>query len=106
MELETIIKNATDDEARALLAAVRRANAKPAVLVTVEGGRRYVVAQEDEDEIRPLVGRDPEEWQRSWGGFGARWMRGYGRVDEMHRTISLSDVVKVAEADRARVWGT
>lgn len=109
MNLETLVANATDDELPAIAAALHRAQSKPCVLVTtLEGGkrRRYVVAQEDEDEIRKYVGCAESVLDRQWQvWFGAQWLRGMGRVDEMYRSLSLSETVKVEEADRARVWG-
>ena len=96
-----------DDEARVLLALMQRENAKPAVLVTVQEGskkRRYVVASEDRDEVLAYRDTDPDD--RPWMFyFGAQWLRGYGNVDEMYRSLSMSDVVKIEIADAAKVWG-
>jgi hypothetical protein len=109
-DLEVLVENASEDELRTIVKVLQRAREKPALLVTVNG-RRYVVDQEDEAAVRSLVGLSADELKdRVYGAagrvaFGARWMRGYGRVDEMCRTLSLWEVTKVAEADRARVWG-
>lgn len=37
--------------------------------------------------------------------FGAQWVRAYGNVDEMYRTLSLYEVTSVRAVDRKRVWG-
>ena len=44
-ELEILIANASEDELRVITRVLGRANAKPAIVVTVRGGKRYVVAQ-------------------------------------------------------------
>jgi len=109
VNVETLIENATDEELPAIAAAMRRAQAKPCVLVTVQEGRgtrRYVVDREDEEQLRVLIGVPVEELRIGHYWFGAQWLRGMGRVDEMHRSLGLYSVVKIAEADRARVWGS
>ncbi len=108
-ELEILIANASEDELRVITRVLGRANTKPAILVTVRDSKRYVVAQEDEPMFEALVGLSEAELatrvSQSLGGFGAQWLRGYGRVDEMYRSLTLREVVKVAEVDRERVWG-
>lgn len=103
------------------------------VVVTVEQGsgktRRYVVAHEDaglfdgvpdgpvpKAEGTPAAGgatRPPsvsdirltrEEYLGRFS-FGCQWLRSLGRVDEMYRTLSTWEVVKVERLDSARVWG-
>jgi hypothetical protein len=107
--LAVLTANATEDELRLITSILARANDKPAVIVTTRDGRRYVVAQEDEPMFEPLIGLKAPELhervQRSLTPFGARWLRRYGCVDEMYRSLSISEVTKVATADRARVWG-
>ena len=108
MDVQTLIRAATDEELPVIAAAARRLQERPCVLVTVREGsktRRYVVAQEDEEMIRPLVGMDRSEWEHEHAWFGAQWLRGFGRVDEMYRSLGLYDIVKVEEAPRAKVWG-
>lgn len=127
---ETLIRNATTEELKVLANIAKRAHDKPAIIVTVDGGfaggktKRYVVQQEDEhyfDNVptgkvpfklerygRPArvssYRRDREEYLgRFW--FGCRWLRGYGRVDEMYRTIGSYEVIKVERVDRNRVFG-
>jgi hypothetical protein len=83
---------------------------KFAVVVTMrDDNRRYVVAEEDEEEVRGLAGVSESElkavYSQSWGGFGGQWLRGFGRVDEMYRTLSFAEVKKVAEIERSKVWG-
>ena len=108
--LETICANATEQELRTVLTVLDRAHAKPAVLVTLAEGsrsRRYVVEQEDEHEFDGLVGLSAQELRRhlSWRTpFGGRWLRGFGRVDEMYRTLSGEEVIKVEHENRDRVW--
>ena len=99
MNIATLFQNATGEEAEALARVINRANAMPAVVVTLrEGGksRRYVVDQADESDFDN--GRVPH-----W--FGGQWLRGYGRVDEMYRSLCGDEVVKVERLDRAKVWG-
>jgi len=109
MEIDVLIANATEEERAAITAARQRANAKPAVIVTMRDRRRYVVDQEDEPRVIELKGLNAEELHRrvenALDGFGGRWLRGYGRVDEMQRYLAFREIVKVATADRARVWG-
>jgi hypothetical protein len=110
MEIDVLIANATPQERAAIAAARERANAKPAVIVTMRDRRRYVVDQEDEPHLVALAGLNAEALRRrvehAAGGFGGRWLRGYGRVDEMHSYLAFYEVTKVATADRDRVWGT
>lgn len=77
------------------------------VLVTVQEGskkRRYVVASEDAAEVLAYRDTDPDD--RPWMFyFGAQWLRGYGNVDEMYRSLSMTDVVKIETADAGKVWG-
>jgi hypothetical protein len=111
VDVETLIRNATEDELPAIASALRRANERPAILVKLRtGGRRYVVCREDEHLFDDLVGLDEAELAERVRGavlvpFGAQWLRGYGRVDEMYRSLSLSEVRGIRTADRARVWG-
>ena len=99
--LDTIIQNATPDELRAITAAAERANARPAILVTI-GHRRYVVAQEDERDFDSIT--DPAALPRMLA-FGGQWLRGYGRVDECYRLLSAYEVTRITRVDRRRVWG-
>jgi hypothetical protein len=111
MDIETLIRNATEEELPAIASALKRANERPAILVTLRtGGRRYVVCQEDEHLFDDLVGLDEAQLAERVRHsllvpFGAQWMRGYGRVDEMYRSLLLREVRRVTTADRARVWG-
>lgn len=110
-DIETIVANASIDELRTLAAVLKRANDKPAVVVTLKEGtrsRRYVVSREDEhlfDDIPngPIDGADVLGW-RLW--FGGQWLRSLGKVDEMYRSLSGSEIVKVQRIDRKRVWGS
>jgi hypothetical protein len=114
MEVKDLLAAATQEELPVLAAVIKRLNDRPAILVTVgrAGGRRrrYVVV-EDEETIRPYVGKSEAELARLSRGpngmtpIGARWLRGFGNVDEMYAALSLWEVVKVEEVDRARVWG-
>jgi hypothetical protein len=101
----------SDEEAKVLAQLIVREGHKPEVLVTVQHGveskRRYVVDHEDREAVlalKPALQEDPRD--RPWFYFGARWLRAYGKVDEMHRSLSFSEVVKIEEADPRRVWGT
>lgn len=77
-----------------------------AIVVTLAEGskkRRYVVAQEDEgmfegDSAVNIVGN----WRFNFGG---QWLRSLGKVDEMYRTLSGNDVIKIQRIDRTKVWG-
>jgi hypothetical protein len=109
--LETILQHATTDELRVIAAIAERANAEPAILVTV-GGRRYVVAEEDELTFHNIPDGKYDYDPRNYGAgildkvfFGAQWMRKYGKVDEMYRSLSGYEVTKVARVPRSRVWG-
>ena len=114
MQIEDLIAAATEEELPVLAVIIKRLNDRPAILVTVgrAGGqrRRYVVI-EDEETIRPYVGKTEAELAELSRGpngltpIGARWLRAFGKVDEMYASLSLYDVVKVEEADRRRVWG-
>lgn len=103
------------------------------VVVTVEHGagktRRYVVAREDQSlfqdvpagtvpvaqgtpalggETRPPSVSDirlTREQHLGRFSFGCQWLRSLGKVDEMYRTLSTWEVVKVERIDSARVWG-
>jgi len=124
MEIETLLSHATDEELPAIAAVLKRIADAPAVVVTVrhnKSTRRYVVSTEDESLFDGLSGalisesrpgaRDSEVEERFGGmgavltSFGCRWLRGYGRVDEMHRTLSMIEVIKVERIDRRRVFG-
>lgn len=114
MNLETLVQHANPEELAVLAGLMKRIAARPAVLVTVRHGsgqRRYVVDLADEEALRPYVGMTQAELaEASRGmagtlGFGCQWLRGFGRVDEMTRTLSLHEVLKVEEAPRKRVWG-
>lgn len=107
--------------------------AQTSVVVTVEEGRstrRYVVVAEDEylfasvpngkvpvAEGTPALGgttrppsisdvRHAREQHLGRFGFGCQWLRGLGRVDEMYRSLSTWEVVKVERIATARVWGS
>jgi hypothetical protein len=70
------------------------------IIVTTKSGtktRRYVVVYEDRNMFAgikdgPIDGREELGWRFH---FGAQWLRGPGRVDEMYRTLSGSDIVRV-----------
>jgi hypothetical protein len=114
MDIIDLLAAATEEELPVLAAVIKRLNDRPAILVTVgrAGGRRrrYVVV-EDEETIRPYVGRSEAELARLSRGpngmtpIGCQWLRAFGKVDEMYASLSLYEVVKVEEVDRARVWG-
>jgi hypothetical protein len=125
MEIETRIEHATDEELPAIAAVLRRIADRPVVVVTVRGDRtkrRYVVSVEDEslfDEFSGVLrpesrsgARDSDVEERFGGmgavltSFGCRWLRRYGAVDEMHRTLSIIEVIKVERIDRRRVFGS
>ncbi len=104
---------------------------RTSVVVTVEEGRtkrRYVVAAEDahlfedvptgkvpvaqgtpaSDGIRPPSISDIRGAREDHLGrfsFGCQWLRSMGRVDEMYRTLSTWEVVKVERIAQDRVWG-
>jgi hypothetical protein len=84
MDIETLIRNATEEELPAIASALKRANERPAILVTLRtGGRRYVVCQEDEHLFADLVGLDEAKLAERVRHsllvpFGAQWMRGAG----------------------------
>lgn len=108
MDVRTLLERAeTPEEIATVARMLQRAHDAPAVLVTCADGRRYVVAQEDESLFAEIPdGPFESSGMGGFGGFGAQWLRGYGRVDEMYRSLSFWDVRKVARADRARVWGS
>jgi hypothetical protein len=114
MDIMDLLAAATEEELRVLVAVIKRLNDRPAILVTVGRGggkrRRYVVV-EDEETIRPYVGKSQAELAELSRGpngmtpIGCRWLRAFGKVDEMYASLSLYEVVKVEEVDRAKVWG-
>lgn len=79
MDLQTLTRHATREERAAIDAAIQRANARPAILVTIrlEGRRRYVVSQEDEHILEGLIDLTAEELrdavQCSRDSFTAQW---------------------------------
>ncbi len=94
MNLNAMIRHATREELDAILSLRDRVDALPAIVVTIMR-KRYVVDQSDEHEFeegRPYM-------------FGGRWLRSYGRVDEMHRLLSGGDVTKIERIERKKVWG-
>ena len=124
MDMTAIIREATTDELATIAGIVGRITKRPAVVVTVTGGRtkkRYVVAVEDEHLFEGLSGvLRSESRHGACGGemdqrfghmgagmtaFGARWLRRMGVVDELYRSLSMAEVVKVERIDRGRVWG-
>jgi hypothetical protein len=115
MEIKDLLAAATDEELPVLAAVIKRLNDRPAILVTVGRGgsrRRHYVVVEDEEAIRPYVGKSHAELAKLRRGpngmtpIGCQWLRAYGKVDELYVSLSLDDVVKVEETDRAKVWGT
>jgi hypothetical protein len=108
MDLATLIRNATDDELVVIKSILQRAATKPAIVVTLDiDNRRYVVDQADEHLFEDTPdGPTPEDrYDRPRFDFGARWLRQYGKVDEMHRSLGGYEVKKVQRIDRAKVWG-
>ncbi len=96
----------TDDERRVLLGIIERMNARPAVVVTVDLGgtkRRYVVATEDESIFAGAPDGPFSDGRPFY--FGAQWLRGFGKVDEMYRSFGLYEATKVERFDRKKVWG-
>jgi hypothetical protein len=108
VNVTTLLEHATPEEAKTILRILQRANRQPAIVVTMGlGNRRYVVAQEDEVSFEKIPDGPFKPGHSDWRvNFGAQWLRGYGRVDEMYRSLSLDDVTKVARISRDRVWGT
>jgi len=127
MSLEPILNNATPEELAIIGRIAARANAKPAIVVTVDG-RRYVVDQADEpsfdgvpDGKVPVAPGTPasnghrppsvyeirsaREEHLGRFNFGCRWMRSFGKVDECYRSLSTWEVTKVERVDRKKVWG-
>ena len=124
MNINTLIEEATRDELVTIAGIAARIAARPAVVVTVATGtkhRRYVVATEDEHlfaalsgMLRPASrpGACDGEVDNQFGhmgaaltAFGAQWLRRMGTVDEMYRTLSIAEVVKVERIARSKVWG-
>jgi hypothetical protein len=106
MDMTAILQAATTDELATIAGITARVNARPAVVVTVAGGRakrRYVVAVEDEHCFEGLAGVLREESRpgacdgeldQRFGHmgavltpFGAQWLRRMGVVDEMCRSL-------------------
>jgi hypothetical protein len=111
MNLETLLQHANAEELAVLAGLMKRI----AALVTVRHGggrRRYVVDLADEEALRPYVGKTEAELAEASRGmagmlsFGCQWLRAFGRVDELARTLSLDEVLKVQEAPLARLGGT
>jgi hypothetical protein len=98
------------------------------------GTRRYVICREDEHLFaRVPVGKVPEAEGTPCLGpdgpgtgvrppsisdirraredylgrfsFGCQWLRSMGRVDEMYRSLSTWEVVKVERKPASKVWG-
>jgi len=124
MEIETLIEHATEGELHVIATVLGRISDMAAVVVTVRNGktsRRYVVDLEDVTLFDGLSGtlrpesrrgaRDSEIEERFGGmgavltSFGCRWLRSYGKVDEMHRSLGVIEVAKVERIDRRRVFG-
>jgi hypothetical protein len=114
IDVDTLIRYATEPERRVLAAILQRAQAMPGVVVTLQEGastRRYVAAREDEEDLRPLAGLPRPELTaalrtgRYPHTFGGQWLRAYGRVDEQYRTLPLDHAVAVQQVSRARIWG-
>jgi len=103
-----------------------------AIVVTVKhynkGNRRYVVVSEDEGLFTDVpTGKVPEpegtpasngvrppsisdirsarEERLGRFSFGCRWVRAFGKVDEMYCTVSTWEVIKVERITDAKVWG-
>ena len=109
MSIEILIRHATEPELRVIADILHRANARPAVVVTVKGtpARRYVVSQSDEhlfDDFDLATQGADGYGMGFW--FSCQWLRSLGKVDEMGRTLGSREVGKVARIDRARVWGS
>lgn len=124
MDLSELLREATAEEALTIASVASRRIARPAVVATVASGgrrRRYVVAMDDEGLFNGLEGALRPESRpgacdaavdvrfghmgAALTSFGGRWLRRFGCVDEMHRTLSMAEVVKVERIDRAKVWG-
>jgi hypothetical protein len=109
-DLAILIANANEAELRVINTVLKRANEKPAVLVTMRDGKRYVVVQEDEHLFTELIGLSAEELAERVahhrGYFGGQRLRRYGNVDEMYRSLGMYEVQRLTTADRTRVWGT
>ncbi len=71
------------------------------VIITMREGsknRRYVVAHEDEYMFASLKDGPITREDRFDGPsfhFGAQWLRGPGRIDEMYRTLYAGDAVRI-----------
>jgi hypothetical protein len=127
---ETLIRNATPEELEVIATVAKRAHDLPAIVVTVDNGagygktRRYVVMQEDEHYFYGVpTGKVPVKVERDGRPasisdirmqreehlgrfyFGCRWVRSFGRVDEMYRTLGSYEIVKVERIDRDKVYG-
>lgn len=96
--VQELLKVADDAELAVLGRLIERAVNRPRIVVTLqEGGRqrRYLVDRSSEDEFDD-VPDGPVSFPRRLGHyFGGAWLRGPGRVDEMHRSLAMSEVVKV-----------
>jgi hypothetical protein len=112
MNVETLLGHMdpnNEEEVRAVLGILQRANDAPAVVVTLPNGggkgRRYVVSREDESMFDGI--NTPADFEETYGWrgwFGGQWLRSYGRVDEMYRSLS-GPVLKIERIDRRKVWG-
>lgn len=105
--LEEALRQSDEDAVRAIVRILNNQRARPAILATIDG-KRYVVAEEDEHEFEnipdgPLGTGFDNPLDRVW--FGGRWMRGYGRVDEMYRSLGGYEVTRIQRVDRDKVWG-
>lgn len=74
---------------------------EPRLVVTVKNGkgtRRYLVDRVDEHVFDHLpegnVDPDAIYGASGRGFFGCQWLRAKNAVDEMHRTLSLHEVVR------------
>lgn len=78
-----------------------------AVIVTMREGskdRRYVVASEDAYLFDGLPSGPIKRLDRFDGPhfhFGAQWLRGPGRIDEMYRTLYAGDAVRITRKANA-----
>lgn len=83
----------------------------PRTVVTVQNGkgtRRYLVDRADEHVLDHLPDGpvDPETVRGMSGaaGFGCQWLRSRNIVDEMYRTLSLWDVVRISRKTITVRW--
>jgi hypothetical protein len=102
--LADALRDGDEEAVSAIGRVITRKASEPAILVTL-GGKRYVVATEDEHVFDRIPDGPHSLDSYRFQVFGAQWLRGYGRVDEMYRSLSLCEVTKVQRVDRARVWG-